>query len=575
MRLPAPVLALLLAALAAGCSQQEPEPAPEAAEDADVIYLGGPIVTVNHDDAVAEALALLDGGILAVGSREEVVEHAGSTTEVIDLQGKAVLPGFIDGHGHYTQVGMLASAVNVAPPPVGSVESIADLQGELRAALAASPPEPGGWLMGRGYDESLLAEQRPPTRDDLDAVSTDLPILVFHVSLHLAVMNSTALELAGITANTPNPAGGVIQRRPGSREPNGVLEEGALHAVIDLLPKPDERQALAALQAAGRVYASRGITTAQDGATLAPEIPLLMAAADAGLLPIDVIFYPLADDVGAAVGAALVPRAYRGRLKWGGVKLVLDGSPQGKTAWLSAPYHEPPPGRDADYAGYPWMPDEEVATRVEEYFAKGWQLLAHANGDAAAEQLIEAVEKATRKLGPGDRRTAMIHAQTVTETQLDRMLQVDIFPSFFVSHVFYWGDWHRDSVLGPIRAARISPAASAVHRDMHFTFHDDPPVVPGDPLRLIWAAVNRTTRSGRVLGPDQRIPVMEAIRAVTSHGAWAYFEEDRKGSIVPGKRADLVILSASPLEVEPDAIADIRVLETLKEGVSVFRADSP
>ncbi len=565
--------ALLLAALLAACSSEQTETADP--EIADRIFLGGPIVTVDHDDSVAEAVAILGRGILAVGSREDVVKHAGSQTEVIDLQGKAVLPGFIDAHGHYTQVGQLAAAVNLAPPPVGPVGSIADLQRELRAHMAAHPPEPGGWVLGRGYDESLLAERRPPTRDDLDAVSSEHPIVVLHVSLHLAVMNSVALDQAGISAATPDPPGGVIQRRPGSREPNGVLEEGAMLAVLGALPKPDGRAALESLQAAGREYASRGITTAQDGATRALEIPYLLAAADGDLLPIDVIFYPIYTDVGAAVGASLPPRMYRGRLKWGGVKLVLDGSPQGKTAWLSSPYHVPPPGKPADYAGYPWLPDEEVERLVEQYFAKGWQVLAHANGDAAAEQLVSAVEKATQKLGAADRRTVMIHAQTVTEDQLDRMHELAIIPSFFASHVFYWGDWHRDSVLGPIRGSRISPAGSALHRDMSFTLHDDPPVVPADPLRLVWSAVNRTTRSGKVLGPDQRISVMDAIRAVTIDGAWSYFEEDRKGAIVPGKRADLVILSANPLEADPTTIAEIQVVETIKEGRTIYEAGAP
>ena len=262
--------------------------------------------------------------------------------------------------------------------------------------------------------------------------------------------------------------------------------------------------------------------------------------------------------------------SYEGRYKDGGIQLMLDGSPQGKTAWLAEPYHVIPEGQPADYRGYPSMTAEQVSGMLDAAFANGWQVLAHCNGDAATEQFVECVGAAVAKHGPADRRTVMIHAQTVRDDQLDRMAAIGMVPSFFSSHVYYWGDYHRDSVLGPARAARISPMRSAARRRLRFNIHNDAPVVPPDILRLVWSAVARKTRSGETLGLDQAITVEEALRAVTIDAAWAHFEEDAKGSLAPGKLADLVVLGADPTAVDVDAIPDIPVLATLKEGGVVY-----
>jgi predicted amidohydrolase YtcJ len=255
------------------------------------------------------------------------------------------------------------------------------------------------------------------------------------------------------------------------------------------------------------------------------------------------------------------------------VKLVLDGSPQGKTAWLSTPYEQPPDGQDSSYAGYAAMSDEQVAGYLRRIHAKHWPLLAHANGDAAAEQLLRVTEQVVAEQGAFDWRPVMIHAQMVRDDQLARMKPLGMIPSFFTTHTFYWGDWHRDSVMGLDRASRISPAASALRRGLHFTIHNDAPVVPPDAMRLLWAAVNRRTRSGDVIGAHERLTPMQAVRALTIEGAYQSFDAARKGSLEVGKFADLVVLSASPLEVAPDAIRNIVVLETIKEGSTVHLRD--
>ena len=250
----------------------------------------------------------------------------------------------------------------------------------------------------------------------------------------------------------------------------------------------------------------------------------------------------------------------------------LDGSPQGKTAWLTEPYYVPPEGQQADYRGYPAITDEEAIALVDKAFGNGWQILAHCNGDAAMDQFIMAIRAATEKYGKADRRPVMIHAQTVREDQLDAMKELGIIPSFFGMHTYYWGDWHRDSVLGPERAARISPAASTLKRGMIYTQHHDAPVAMPNSIMILASQMNRTTRSGKVLGPEQRVSVMDALKSITINAAYQYFEEDSKGSLEPGKLADLVILDKNPLKAEPADIKDIKVIETIKEGISIYKA---
>ena len=536
--------------------------------DADLAFLNGDVVTLDAEQTTASALAARAGRIIAIGCDDEVRALCGRGTEVVDLAGRALLPGFIDAHGHVTNVAQALNRANLAPPPAGPVETLADLVRELRDHLAQQRTPPGEWLTGRGYDESMLAEGRAPTRDDLDAVSTEHPILLTHASGHLFAVNSRGLELADIGPDTPDPAGGVIRRRPNSREPDGVLEETAGFALAAAVPQEDEPRRLDLLDAAQKQYLAAGYTTAQDGATGPAAWDLLEAAAAAGRLSVDVVAYPVFAARHRARASGFSSDAYKDRLKFGGVKLFLDGSPQGKTAWLSAPYEVPPAGQAKDYRGYPQMSDEDLATVLDKVLAEEFQVIVHTNGDQAAEQLVTQVEAASQRTGKQFRRPVMIHAQTVRDDQLDRMRSIPITPSFFVSHTFFWGDWHRDSVLGPERASRISPVRSAIEREMRFTLHNDAPVTPPSALQLVWSAVNRLTRSGRVLGEGQRVDVLDALRGVTSHAAWQYFEEDEKGTLEVGKVADLVLLGENPLKVPPEALLDIEVVGTWKDGVA-------
>ena len=544
-----------------------------AAEPAEHLFLGEHIITMAaefQDEGAARptALAIREGQIIWLGSAQDSAAWTGPDTKRHDLGDRTLLPGFIDAHGHLTFLAATIAWANLASPPVGPVTDLESLQQELKDYIEANRIPPGDWVIGNGYDDSLLTETRHPDRAVLDAVSTEHPIALLHVSGHLSAANSLALEIAGIDAETPDPAGGHIRRYPDSREPNGVLEETATYPLRAILQQPrgnpveDLREAL-------ELYASYGITTVQDGAISEPAISLLEDAAASGDLDLDVVIYPVVGSPDVSALGDRTPGSYQDRLKIGGVKMILDGSPQGKTAWLSEPYHVPPEGKAADYSGYPIHPDEKAYAMVGAFMTAGIPILAHANGDAAAAQLIGAV--AASGAEATDHRTVMIHAQTVRDDQLDEMHRLGMVPSFFSTHTFFWGDWHRDSVLGPERGSRISPTRSAMNRGIPFTVHNDAPIVPPDMIRLLWSTTNRTTRSGETLGAAQRLNTFEALSAMTRMAAYQYFEEDLKGTLAVGKQADLVILSGDPLTVDPGELLNLEVLETWSHGKRVFK----
>ena len=401
------VAAVTSMATAIGCSR------PASQVTADTIYTGGDIVTVNDAQPTAEALAVKDGKILAVGARAEIEKVLkGPKTSVVDLAGRTLIPGFVDAHSHFVSVGLQALSANLLPPPDGPGSDIPALQKALRDFLASSSkPKDYGILIGFNYDDSQLAEKRHPTRRDLDAVSTTIPILAIHQSGHLAVLNSAGLAKAGITAETRAPSGGVIQREKDGRTPNGVLEENGFYAFLpQLLPQFTPEQLLEQVEAAQSIYVANGITTAQEGRAMTSMGETLFLAADRKKLQIDVVSYfdlvevagsvskagqkilpfaegamPIPDRADPSLARIQVSRSYVDHLRVGGAKLTFDGSPQGKTAWFTQPYFKPPVGQQAGYLGYPAFPNPGDAQEwVDSAYKNNWQLLVHANGDAAS-----------------------------------------------------------------------------------------------------------------------------------------------------------------------------------------------
>lgn len=542
---------------------------------ADAIWTGGPILTMTDAAPMVEAVAVRGGRIIATGTRAQVEATRGPGTRMVNLEGRAMLPGFVDPHGHVVMVGLQAVGANMLPAPDGEANDIPAIIRILRDWVQrnAAAVRRYNLIFGFGYDDSQLREGRHPTRDDLDQVSTEVPVLIIHTSSHLAAANSKALEVAGINAATADPVGGVFRRRDGSREPNGVMEENALLAAAGpLLGRLDEAAWLSMIRAGSEFYASFGYTTCQEGRAMGPAIAQLTQAAERGLLPVDIVAYP--DILGAAdqLGGPLHGATYRNRLRIGGAKISLDGSPQGKTAWLTRPYHVPPAGAAADYRGLQTAPTDATIEAFSRCWERNWQILAHANGDAAIDLMIAATREATRRHGAGDRRPVLIHGQTLREDQVDQVRALGIFPALFPMHTFYWGDWHRDSVLGAERAENISPTGWLMRRGMMFTSHHDAPVAKPDSMRVLSATVTRRSRSGDIIGPHHRVPVAMALKAMTAWAAHQHFEEAEKGSMTIGKLADFVVVSEDPLAVDPERLAALRVMETIKEGTTVYRA---
>lgn len=531
------------------------------------VYYGGSIITMRDEDDYVEAILVDEGKIIETGSEKEIFDKVKDekNIEKINLNGKTLMPSFIDPHSHISMVAQTAFMANLSE--CVSFDDIVKTLIKYKEEKGLTDSEP---IIGFGYDHNFLKEQAHPTKGILDKVSKTNPIFILHTSVHMGSANSAALILVGINEETKDPDGGILGREANGREPNGYLEEGAISLVQEPILKRVEMDFNELIVQAQKQYIENGITTIQDGAATEEIIQLLKESADAGLLKLDTIAYPLVTANPRKIMRENpgIANQYANRLKIGGYKMLLDGSPQGKSAWLTEPYEG-----EESYRGYPWFKDEDVKNYVSMALEDNQQLLVHCNGDAASDQLltsyIEAYKESDNK-NKDNLRPTMIHCQTVRDDQLDQMVELKMIPSIFVAHTYYWGDVHLKN-LGDERGRRVSPAKSALNRNLVVNFHQDSPVVKPLMLHTIWSAVNRITRNGVSIGPEERVSVYDALKAVTINAAYAYFEEDIKGTIEEGKLADLVILDKNPLEVNSYDIKEITVLETIKEGVTLYR----
>jgi predicted amidohydrolase YtcJ len=558
-----------------GCAAGNAPSAP--AVIADRIWSGGPILTMDDTAMRAEAVAEAGGKIVAVGSKAAVMKLQGPKTELIDLKGRTLLPGFIDAHGHVLVGGLQALSANLLAPPDGNVSDIPALLQTLRDWVAANRAavDKTQLIIGFGYDQATLAEHRHPTRDELDTISKDIPIMLVHQSAHFGVLNSRALGIVGLSAASKDPAGGVIRRKDGSQEPNGVLEELAFAgAAFKLLPRVGPNGMEVFAREGAKIWARYGYTTAEEGKAIPDTARLLKKLADEGSFDIDVVAYvdALSDRDFIVANQS---RTYTNRFRIGGAKLTIDGALQGFTGWRDRPYYKPvgdfPPG----YLGYPSATADQVFDSARWAAEQKVQLIAHANGERASDLLIAAHSAAQGRVPDAQKlRPVLIHGQAQREDQVDSYKRLGVIPSLFPMHTFYWGDWHLDHVFGPEDGANISPTGWVRKRDMIFTTHHDAPVAFPDSMRVLDATVTREARgSGRVLGPQHRVDVITALKAMTIWAAYQKFEEGTKGSLTVGKLADFAILSADPTAVDPRTIDTIKVTETVKEGKSVFRLE--
>lgn len=545
----------------------------QAAEQAaDVIYFGGDIVTIDDAHPSAEAVAIKGGKIAAIGSKADMLKHKGKGTKLVNLDGKTLLPGFIDPHSHFINSLAMSTQANVSAPPIGPAKNPADIVAELRKFVKERGIKAGELIIGYGYDENQMPSGEELTRDVLDPAFPGNPVLVMHFSLHGAVLNSAAMKMYGISAATPTPPGGVIARKPGSQEPAGLVMETAFLPIFSKLPVPTPEQELAQLKSGQNLYAAAGITTANEGATHLEQVELLQRAAAKNALFIDVIALPFITDLNKVLQKN-PPSSfgkYRNHLKLGGCKITEDGSGPGRTAFFTTPYLTGGPGGEKDWRGEPTFPQDELNRMVKTCYDNKLQLFIHGNADAAIDMILKAHEYAAASSLDSERRTVVVHSQFVRPDQLDLYAKYRLIPSLFTLHTFYFADIYFQS-RGREQTTFISPMKAALARGLRPTNHTDFNVFPIDQMMVLWSAVNRVSRSGEVIGPDERVTPMEALKAITIDAAYQYFEEKTKGSIEPGKLADLVILNANPLKVQPMAIKDIKVLETIKQGKTIYR----
>ena len=535
------------------------------------IYFNGNIITVNDKEPMVEAVLVENGKISKTGSKEEILKLKNEDTELIDLEGKTMLPGFIDSHSHIIAVAQTLMIVNLS-----EANSKEEFIAILKDHIKNNPPKDGEWIIGFGYDNTRYENEEHPTKFDLDLVSKEIPIFISHASGHIATTNSKALEaFEYVGTNYEVPEGGVVRTVEGSKEPNGVLEENACLSPEKrkVIPTPSIDTLLSCIKKAQEIYASYGLTTAQDASIDENLNQLLNLAAQKDELIIDIVGQAVQHTTLKLLKNEKTPkRKYYNHYKLLGGKTWLDGSPQGKTAWLTTPYYEVPEGESKDYCGYATQEDKDVIEYFRSLIENNIQVNVHCNGDAASDQFIRCYKKALEITdNKTDLRPVMVHAQTVREDQLDDMKELGIIPTFFLDHIWFWGDYHYESVFGPKRANRLSPAKSALRRNINFTLHQDSPVKMPNQILAMHNAVNRQTQSGRILGADQRLSTMEAIKALTINAAYQYFEEDEKGSIEEGKVADFVILDRNPLDVNPSEIKEIKILETIKEGNTIYK----
>lgn len=488
------------------------------------------------------------------------------------------MPGFIDSHSHVSIYTQQMTWANLSPAPAGPINQISDIVDELQKIQREQGLAKDKWLLGMGYDVDYLAERRHPSAADLDVAFPETPVVIMHVSGHMVVANSTAMRLKGLTSATQDPPGGEIVKLSDGQTPHGLIKETALivHFLDVLMPKASlDTQSLQLIKALN-YYASKGVTTAQEGAALPVSIEVLRYSAENNLLPIDVV--ALVGYEGLEEIEQLQPIVwgeYQGKLKFEGVKLSLDGSPQGKSAFLTSPYLTPVEGCNSNCVGIAQMTALQFEKQMRELYAKDVHVFAHANGDGAIDTLINTHANIVATMAPGqinDLRTVVIHSQVMRPDQVNSYVKYQILPSFFTNHTYYWGDVHLQN-LGEERANFISPMRASIDGGLKVSNHSDNPVTPIDPLLGVWSAVRRISINGTVIGESQRVSVYEALKATTINAAFQYFEEESKGSIEVGKKADFVVLDLNPLKVPASEIKNINILYTIKNDVIVFQRD--
>lgn len=533
-----------------------------------------------------QALYYENGIIQKVGTNEEILKLKDENTKVINMEGKTILPSFIDSHSHFSAV-----ANSFLQVDLNECTSFKEIKNKILEYKAKNNIADDEWIIANGYDNNILKEQRHPDINFLNTLEIDNPIVLKHKSEHMGVFNKNALEALEINETTKSPEGGKIEIKDGKL--TGYLEETAFVNYLKKVPMPSMDKLLKAYEKAQDEYLSYGITTLQEGYMSKELLNIYKELIKQNKLKLDVVGYPDYDSIKEY--AHTFPSSYKKynkHFKILGIKMILDGSPQGRTAWMKEPYEPEKQNiieNKEDYKGYPAMKYDDIVRNIKFAKENGLQILAHCNGDATAEEYIKALQECEeneqsypkqeniqmqecaqqeKKLNNNnakkikDLRPVIIHAQLISKEDLLKAKEIGAIPSFFVAHVYYWGDVHIKN-FGINRASRISPVKEAVDNNIIFTLHQDSPIIKPNMLETIWCAVKRQTKSGKILGENERISVYDALKGVTINAAYSYFEETKKGSIEEGKKAQLVVLDKNPLEVPVDEIPNIEIIETI------------
>ncbi len=533
---------------------------------ADLLLYNGRVITLEEDMPEAGAVAVLGNRIAAVGSDRELAPLRETARRSIDLNGATVVPGFIDAHNHlflYIYLLTLLDCRVALDAPLSRVLE--------RVSQRARQTPPGEMIRGWGFADYKVRERRYPTSRELDEAAPDNPVVLIHTSGHHAAANSAALRAFEISADTPDPPGGRIERDPGSGEPTGVLHESAMHALsfagllLEFLGQGLESQ-LDLLERGGLEYLRFGITSVHDASSLPDILKLYHEAECRGRLPVRLYPMPLLDFSPSLLDTGIRTRFGSDWLRLGPIKVMSDGSLSGRTAAVSEPYLNTPG------TGMLTMDQDRMNGVVREIHEKGFQAAVHAIGDRAVDQVLTAFEQVISPGAGNPMRHRMEHAGILNPSLIRRMAELDLVVATQPRFLYEQGDGFLDS-CGPERILRVYPYRSLLESGIRVAGSSDCPVVSHSPLLGIRDAVMRKTEGGRVLAPDERLTAEQALRLFTIDAARASFDEDRKGSIRPGKLADLVVLDEDPLSVEPERIGEIRVRMTLLDGDVVYSED--
>jgi predicted amidohydrolase YtcJ len=530
---------------------------------ADLIVFNGKIVTNTRAFDIAEALAVRGDKIIAVGSNADINKLAGAQTRRLDLQGKTVIPGLIDTHTHALDwaTSIVRDEIDLRYPKTAKIADVTGLVGERAKKVAA-----GQWIVGTSWDDAKLAERRYVTRQDLDAVSPSNPVYLLHVSGHLGVANSAALKLAGITAETPNPEGGLIEK-DAQGQPTGIVKDRAMWLLGNLVPPPTREDAIKAVAYLSQAAAEVGLTTIHDIALSAEDINAYQEAYRRGLLKVRVQMAPLVSrfqDVQKFRAMGIHTGFGDDHLRMGPIKIFADGGMAARTIALYQPVKNEP----QNFGLLIWK-SEDLEKTQQQLAEMGWQLATHAIGDRAIDQVLDSYAKVIKAHPESDLRLRVIHCGIATPAIQKRLKELHVLVDSNPPFPYWIGAWFEN--FGPERVRWSYPAKSYFDNGIIASGGSDVSVTPLSPWWGIWAAVvRREIRSGQVIAPEERITIRQALQMYTMNGAYAGFEEKIKGTLEAGKLADFVVLDRNMMEVPSDELKDVKVLATFIGGEAIY-----